>query len=98
MVRKEVHMGTYIALHTLTPHMPIEEAARFVYSVLTNAQPGMTWKRYWISDERGIMFCLWEAPNQQLVADVLAKAAIPTDIIYEVEEGDPDLFRQGLGA
>jgi hypothetical protein len=91
-------MATYVAVHTLTPHLPLEEAARFVYAVLTNVQPGTAWKRYWISDESGVMFCLWEADNERLVADVLARAGIPTDAIYAVDEGDPELFRQGLAS
>jgi hypothetical protein len=89
-------MSTFIAMHTITPHMPVEDAARLVYSVLTSMRPGMTWKRYWICDERGKMFCLWDAHDAEELWEVLNRAAMPTDSVCEVDEGDPELFRQGL--
>jgi hypothetical protein len=89
-------MSLYLAEHNLTAHMPAEDAARFVYNCLVAEKAPNRWLKYWWSDDSGKMICLWEAQDIATVWDILRCAGIPTRDVFQVEEGDPDLFRQGL--
>ncbi len=89
-------MAMFIALHQMTPHMDVGEAAQMSYRALKHEKPDIRWLRYWWSDDTGRMVCLWEAANGEAVWDILHKASIPTDVVFQVEEGDPALLRMGL--
>ena len=89
-------MALFIALHQVTPHMAVADAAQIVYRVLKHEKRDTQWQRYWWSDETGKLFCLWEAPTAEAVWDTLRSASVPTDAVYQVEEGDPGLLRAGL--
>ncbi len=89
-------MPMYMATHPTKPHMDPTEAAQMVYAVFTSMKLNTHWLRYWLSDGEGRMFCLWDAPSAEAVWDVLRAARIPTDGVFEVDEGDPALLRQGL--
>jgi len=86
----------FIALHQLTPHMPVADAAQIVLRVLEHEKHVIQWVRYWWSDDTGRLVCLWQAPTAEAVWDTLRRASVPTDAVYQVEEGDPGLLRAGL--
>ncbi len=90
-------MPLFVATHHIAPHMSLDEAAKLVYGVLQLLRPDTTWQRYWLCDDEGVMFCLWQAPSADTVWDILKQAGVPTDAVYQVEEGDPSLLMQGLG-
>ena len=49
---------------------------------------GVRYLRYWIAEEEGKVFCLVDAPNAEVVANVHRVAhGLETDEIYLVEEG-----------
>lgn len=89
-------MPTFMAVHPIKPHMQPGEAAQLVLSLFQHLQPGHFWQRYWLCDDQGRMFCLWDAPNVEGLAAILRASGIPTDGVYEVVEGDPVLLQQGL--
>jgi hypothetical protein len=89
-------MNTFIAIHQVTPHIDTDSAARMVYGVIKRLKPDTQWLRYWLSDDTGRMFCLWSAPNADAVWEIVRAAGVPTESVYQVEEGDPSLLMQGL--
>lgn len=89
-------MAKFVALHNLMPHMPAEDAAKLVYNCLIAGKAPSQWLKYWWSDDTGKMVCLWEATDAATVWEILRIAGVPTSDVFEVEEGDPELFRQGL--
>jgi hypothetical protein len=91
-------MALYVALHSVTPHMSADEAARLVYGVIQRLSGSTQWLRYWISDDEGKMICLWSADSKDAVWAIVRSAGVPTSDVFAVEEGDPSLFMHGLDA
>lgn len=49
---------------------------------------GVTYKRYWVDEDEGAVFCLFEAPNKEAGERVHREAhGLVADEIHEVEEG-----------
>ena len=89
-------MALFAAVHNLKPHMSLEDAAKLVYGCLVAAEAPNRWLKYWWSDDTGKMLCLWDAQDAATVWGILRRAGVPTNDVFAVEEGDPELFRQGM--
>jgi hypothetical protein len=54
----------------------------------TQEQYGVDYKRYWVDEEQGKIFCLVEAPDAATAARVHKEAhGLVADDIFEVKEG-----------
>jgi hypothetical protein len=54
----------------------------------TQDQYGVTYQRYWVDENVGKVFCLVEAPNAEVAAEVHRQAhGLVADEIYAVREG-----------
>ena len=54
----------------------------------TQAAHDVNYKRYWVDEKAGKIFCLVEAPNAEAAHTVHREAhGLVADEIYEVEEG-----------
>jgi len=89
-------MATYLAVHQVKPHMTPLEASQLVYATITCLHKDTQWLKYWYSDDEGKMICLWSSPDEASVWAILKKAGVPTSDVFQVDEGDPSLFMQGL--
>lgn len=50
---------------------------------------GVNIQRYWVDDDEGVVFCLFEAPNKEAGEAVHREAhGLVADEIYEVQEGE----------
>jgi Protein of unknown function (DUF4242) len=56
--------------------------------VETQDQYGVNYKKYWVDESQGKIFCLVEAPDAETAARVHREAhGLVADEIYEVQEG-----------
>jgi hypothetical protein len=56
--------------------------------VETQEQYGVDYKRYWVDEKQGKIFCLVDAPDAETAHRVHREAhGLVADEIYEVEEG-----------
>lgn len=56
--------------------------------VETQAQYGVDYKKYWVDEDAGKIFCLVDAPDAETAARVHREAhGLVADEIYKVEEG-----------
>jgi hypothetical protein len=56
--------------------------------VETQDQYGVNYKKYWVDESKGKIFCLVEAPDAETAARVHREAhGLVADEIYEVQEG-----------
>jgi Protein of unknown function (DUF4242) len=54
----------------------------------TQGQYGVDFKKYWVDEKAGKIFCLVEAPSAEAAAQVHREAhGLEADAIYEVSEG-----------
>ncbi|AFK21444.1 MULTISPECIES: DUF4242 domain-containing protein [Haloferax] len=50
---------------------------------------GVNYKKYWLDEDEGAVFCLFEAPNKEAGEKVHREAhGFTADEIYEVKEGE----------
>jgi len=54
----------------------------------TQGEYGVDYKSYWVDEEEGAVFCLFEGPNKEAGEQVHREAhGLVADEIYEVQEG-----------
>lgn len=51
-----------------------------------------TWVRTYYNEERGMRFCVWLAPNEELLKDIFTEIGISWESIIQVEETVPDVW------
>ncbi|MFB6107458.1 MAG: DUF4242 domain-containing protein [Haloplanus sp.] len=55
----------------------------------TQKNHGVNYRNYWVDDDAGAVFCLFEAPNKEAGARVHREAhGLTADEIYEVQQGE----------
>ena len=62
---------------------------------LINADVGVQWLFSFLSADKKKTYCLYEAPSAELIREAAQRANIPADVIVEVSEVRPEMFRQG---
>lgn len=60
---------------------------------LINADVGVQWLFSFLSADRKKSYCLYEAPNAELIREAARRANVPADVIVEVDEVRPDMLR-----
>lgn len=82
-------MPLYIDIHQKVDGVTAEAAAdAHLKDLQTQAKYGVNYKKYWISEQTGTIFCLVEAPNKEAAERVHREAhGLVADEIYEVSEG-----------
>lgn len=60
---------------------------------LINTDVGVQWLFSFLSADKKKTYCLYEAPNAALIREAAERANIPADVIVEVSDVRPDMFR-----
>jgi Protein of unknown function (DUF4242) len=79
----------YMDVHTLDGGVAGKDVAdAHMKDLETQAAHGVDYKRYWVDEKAGKIFCLVEAPSAEAAMTVHREAhGLVADEIYEVEEG-----------
>jgi hypothetical protein len=82
-------MPTYMDVHTIDGDVSIADVAAAHQADLdTQGEYGVDYKRYWVNEEAGKIFCLVDAPDAETASKVHREAhGLVADEIYEVSEG-----------
>lgn len=83
-------MPTYMDVHTIDGDVSVADvAAAHQADLATQGEYGVDYKRYWVNEQAGKIFCLVDAPDAETAAKVHREAhGLVADEIYEVAEGD----------
>ncbi len=60
---------------------------------LINDEVGVNWLYSFLSADKKKTYCLYEAPSSAAVREAARRANIPADLIIEVTELRPEMFR-----
>jgi hypothetical protein len=82
-------MPTFMDVHNMEGGVSAADVAGAHQADLaTQAEYGVDYKRYWVDEEAGKIFCLVDAPDAETAAKVHREAhGLVADEIYEVSEG-----------
>jgi hypothetical protein len=82
-------MPTYLDVHTIDGGVSASDVAHAHQADLkTQADYGVNYKRYWVDEQAGKIFCLVDAPDAETAVRVHREAhGLVADEIYEVSEG-----------
>ena len=82
-------MPLYMDVHTIEGVSAADAADAHMKDLKTQDQYGVKYKRYWVDDKEGKIFCLVEAPDAETAIRVHKEAhGLVADEIFEVQEGD----------
>ncbi|MEX2210653.1 MAG: DUF4242 domain-containing protein [Gaiellaceae bacterium] len=81
-------MPLYLDVHNMEGGVAAEDVAQaHMADLKTQEQYGVNYKRYWVDEKAGKIFCLVEAPDAEAARRVHAEAhGLVADEIYEVTE------------
>ncbi len=82
-------MPTYMDVHTVDGELSASDvAAAHQADLAIQEKYGVNYKRYWVNEEAGKIFCLVDAPDAETAARVHREAhGLVADEIYLVSEG-----------
>lgn len=82
-------MPLFMDVHSVQDGVSAREVAQAHQADLaTQEKYGVDYKRYWVNESAGKVFCLVEAPDAEAAATVHREAhGLVADEIYEVSEG-----------
>ena len=82
-------MPLFMDVHTIDGGVGADDVAKaHMADVQTQAKYGVEYKRYWVDEAAGKIFCLVEAPDAEAAASVHREAhGLVADAIYPVAEG-----------
>ena len=82
-------MPTFMDVHTIDEGVSAEDVAgAHQADVATQGAYGVDYKRYWVDEEAGKIFCLVDAPDADTAIRVHREAhGLVADEIYKVSEG-----------
>jgi Protein of unknown function (DUF4242) len=82
-------MPLYMDVHSMDGGVDAAEVAKAHQADLdTQGKYGVDYKRYWVDQDAGKIFCLVEAPDAETAHTVHREAhGLVADEIYEVNEG-----------
>jgi hypothetical protein len=82
-------MPLYMDVHSLDGGVSAKDVAdAHMKDLETQGQYGVEYKRYWVDERAGKIFCLVEAPDAKTAERVHREAhGLVADEIYEVSEG-----------
>jgi hypothetical protein len=81
-------MGLFIDVHNAKGGVSADDVAKaHEADLLTQAKYGVEYKRYWVDEKAGKIFCLVEAPDAEAANAVHREAhGLVADEIFEVSE------------
>jgi uncharacterized protein DUF4242 len=79
----------YMDVHSMDGGVSAKDVAdAHMKDLETQSQYGVDYKRYWVDERAGKIFCLVEAPDAETAARVHREAhGLVADEVYEVSEG-----------
>jgi hypothetical protein len=82
-------MPLFMDVHHMDGSVSANDVAQAHHKDLeTQAQYNVDYKRYWVDEKAGMIFCLVEAPDSDAAVKVHREAhGLVADEIYEVQEG-----------
>ena len=82
-------MPLYMDVHNIDGGVTADDVAKaHLADVQTQGAYDVRYRRYWVDEGEGKIFCLVEAPSAQAAATVHREAhGLVADAIYEVREG-----------
>jgi len=82
-------MPTYMDVHSMDGGVSAADVAgAHAADVATQGQYGVDYKKYWVDESAGKIFCLVDAPDAETAVRVHREAhGLVADEIYEVSEG-----------
>jgi hypothetical protein len=82
-------MALYMDVHSMKGKLSARDVAKAHEADLaTQAKYGVDYKRYWVDEKEGKIFCLVEAPDADTAKRVHREAhGLVAEEIYEVSEG-----------
>ena len=83
-------MPLYLDVHTVEGGVSATDVAdAHVKDLEKQGQYGVNYKRYWVDEKQGKIFCLVEAPDAE-AANIVHRDShgLVADEIYEVQEGE----------
>ncbi len=82
-------MPTFMDVHNMEGGVSAEDVAKAHQAdVETQEQYGVNYKKYWVDEKAGKIFCLVDAPDADTAHKVHREAhGLVADEIYEVSEG-----------
>jgi uncharacterized protein DUF4242 len=82
-------MPLFLDIHNVGDGVKMEDVAKAHQADLaTQGEYGVDYLRYWVDETEGKIFCLVEAPNPEVAAEVHRKAhGLVADEIFQVQEG-----------
>lgn len=83
-------MPLFMDVHSLDGGVSAKDVAdAHMKDLETQSQYGVDYKRYWVDERAGKIFCLVEAPDAETAARVHREAhGLVADEVYEVSEGE----------
>lgn len=81
-------MPTFLDVHTMEGGVSVDDVAQAHQADLaTQEKYGVTYRRYWVDEKAGKIFCLVDAPDAEAANTVHREAhGLVADEIYEVTE------------
>jgi hypothetical protein len=81
-------MPSYMDVHTLDGGVSVDDVAKAHEADLATQETyGVNYRRYWVDEKAGKIFCLVDAPDAESAARVHREAhGLVADEIYEVSE------------
>ena len=82
-------MPLYMDVHSIDGKVTVEDVAKaHLADLQTQGAYDVHYRRYWVNEDEGKVFCLVEAPSAQAAATVHREAhGLVADEIYIVQEG-----------
>lgn len=82
-------MGLYMDVHRHVDATVEEVRAAHELDLEVQERHGVEYRKYWIDEDTGTVFCLFEGPSEEAGRTVHEEAhGLTTDEIYEVVDGD----------
>lgn len=83
-------MPLYMDVHNLEGGVSAKDVAdAHMKDLEEQGKHGVDYKKYWVDEKQGKIFCLVEAPDAETAASVHREAhGLVADEIYEVQEGE----------
>jgi hypothetical protein len=81
-------MALFMDVHTMEGGVSVDDvAAAHQKDLETQTEYGVSYKRYWVDETAGKIFCLAEGPDKEAVDRVHREAhGLAAEAIYEVSE------------
>ena len=82
-------MPLFMDTHRLDGRVTVEDVAKaHLADLQTQGKHDVSYLRYWVAEQEGVIHCLVEAPSAQAAVEVHKQAhGLLADDIFEVKEG-----------